>query len=222
VFFGFSLGWSFVAVRRLLIFIPSIGLLLGLSSLLLIVDARRIHSQGRRFDLSRVARSFLSRFAEIPTLVEEPEPFPTMSGDYEAGSVLEALADNTDECSDVESVHPGSELESITNLEITKRVSTFEATWRHDDDEQASATLEREIDGLRDPIDRLSARQDDLTRWSLDSALHPRTRLATLYPFRPHRESLSPPKQHASLPGQTPRLPAGILLAKPIFVFNAS
>jgi hypothetical protein len=32
-------------------------------------------------------------------------------------------------------VHPGNEIESITNLEITKRVSTFETTWRHDDDD---------------------------------------------------------------------------------------
>jgi hypothetical protein len=58
-----------------------------------------------------------------------------MSDDYQGGSSLEALADNNDECSEFESVHPGNELESFTNLEMTKRVSTFEATWRHDDDD---------------------------------------------------------------------------------------
>jgi hypothetical protein len=51
-----------------------------------------------------------------------------MSDDYQGGSVLEALADNNDECSEVESVHPDNEIESFTNLEITKRVSTFETT----------------------------------------------------------------------------------------------
>jgi hypothetical protein len=33
--------------------------------------------------------------------------------------------------------------------------------------QKALAKLEREMDGLRDPIDRLSARQDDLIRWTL-------------------------------------------------------
>jgi hypothetical protein len=56
-----------------------------------------------------------------------------MSDDYQGGSNLEALADSNDECSEVESVRPGNELESFTNLDITRRVSTFEATWRHDD-----------------------------------------------------------------------------------------
>jgi hypothetical protein len=157
------------------------------------MDARRIHSQGRRFDLPRVARSFLSRFSEIPTLVEEPEPFPTMSDDYQGGSVLEALADNTDECSYAESVHPGNEFESFTNLEITKCVSTFEPTWRHDDDdEQSLATLEREMDGLRDPIDRLSAREDDLTRWSL--GITPTHKPGNPLPLSTAPEELIPPE----------------------------
>jgi hypothetical protein len=52
---------------------------------------------------------YFSRFAEIPTSVEEPELFalfPTMSDDYQGGSVLDALVDNNDDGSDVESVHP--------------------------------------------------------------------------------------------------------------------
>jgi hypothetical protein len=62
-----------------------------------------------------------------------------------------------------------------TVLLVEPLLDHYPRYYRYDDEtlmcefeqQQALATLEREIDGLRDPIDRLSPRQDDLTRWSL-------------------------------------------------------
>jgi hypothetical protein len=116
--------------------------------------------------------------------------------------VPDALADNTDECLDVESVHHGNDLESFTNMEITKRVSTFEATWRHDGDEQALATLGREMDGLRDPIDRLSARQDELTRWSLN--ITPTHKAGNPLPLSTAPEEFIPPEAACIPPWSNP------------------